>query len=327
MPTLPAQLNEFKSLQTPVIFPMEFQVIDIERTLTPILERAVCSGRLKRSKTSKDPDAYADYLDQLNKADKISGLEHDPGRRLAVINGWIRSSVVVFNRKGDKKNREGMDYVRPLTLGIYRSGLPTNQATSRKIDQWVYRVALDELHKRGIDSPTKALSKLFIDALGKGISFGIPIQDNPKYEGAQEIDINAMLAMSFLHGFPEPLRVGESGPEVVEVRKVRNIEEILFEPEAFRPIGQDVVNLLQLYGGTLSAIEVTDHLAALVAFRLFQAQLRVARVLRATIEKQSMEVVGRLRSTNPVEIYSDFTNGKDPHSEDLAKRCVQRDLN
>lgn len=326
MPTLPTQLNEFKSLQTPVIFPMEFQVIDIERTLTPILERAVCSGRLKRSKTSKDPDAYADYLDQLNKSDKISGLEHDPGRRLAVINGWIRSSVVVFNRKGDKKNREGMDYVRPLTLGIYRSGLPINQATSRKIDHWVYRVALDELQKRGIDSPTRALTKLFIDALGKGISFGSPILDHPKYEGAQEIDINAMLAMSFLQGFPEPVSGGKQ-PEVVEVDKVRNIEEILFEPEAFRSIGQDVVNLLQLYGGTLSAIEVTDHLAALVAIRLFQAQIRVARVLRATIEKQSMEVVGRLRSTNPVEIYSDFTNGKDPHSEDLAKRCVQRDLN
>jgi len=326
MPTLPTELNEFKSLQTPVIFPMEFQVIDIERTLTPILERAVRSGRLSRSKTSKDPDAYADYLDQLNKADKISGLEHDPGRRLAVINGWIRSSVVVFNRKGDKKNREGMDYVRPLTLGIYRSGLPINHATSRKIDQWVYRVALDELQKRGVDSPTRALTKLFIDALGEGISFGSPILDNPKYEGAQEIDINAMLAMSFLQGFPEPVRGGEQ-PEVVEVSKVRNIEGILFEPEAFRPIGQDVVNLLQLYGGTLSAIEVTDHLAALVALRLFQAQLRVARVLRATIEKQSMEVVGRLRSTNPVEIYSDFTNGKDPHSEDLAKRCVQRDLN
>ena len=326
MPTLPTQLNEFKSLQTPVIFPMEFQVIDVERTLTPILERAVRSGRLKRSKTSKNSDAYADYLDQLNKADKISGLEHDPGRRLAVINGWIRSSVVVFNRKGDKKNREGMDYVRPLTLGIYRSGLPINQATSRKIDQWVYRVALDEIQKRGVDSPTKALTKLFIDALGEGISFGSPILDNPKYEGAQEIDINAMLAMSFLQGFPEPVRGGEQ-PEVVEVSKVRNIEGILFEPEAFRPIGQDVVNLLHLYGGTLSAIEVTDHLAALVAIRLFQAQLRVARVLRATIEKQSMEVVGRLRSTNPVEIYSDFTNGKDPYSEDLAKRCVQRDLN
>jgi hypothetical protein len=326
MPTLPTQLNEFKSLQTPVIFPMEFQVIDVERTLTPILERAVRSGRLSRSKTSKNPDAYADYLDQLNKADKISGLEHDPGRRLAVINGWIRSSVVVFNRKGDKKTREGMDYIRPLTLGIYRSGLPINQATSRKIDQWVFRTALDELQKRAVDSPTRALMKLFIDALGKGISFGSPILDNPKYEGAEEIDINAMLAMSFLQGFPDPVR-GGTQPDVVEVDKVRDIEEILFEPKAFRPIGQDVVNLLELYGGTLSAIEVTDHLAALVAIRLFQSQLRVARVLRATIEKQSVEAVDRLRSINPVEIYSDFTNGKDPYSEDLAKRCVQRDLN
>jgi hypothetical protein len=327
MPTLPTQLNEFKSLQTPVIFPMEFQVIDVERTLTPILERAVRSGRLSKSKTDKNSDAYDVYLDQLNKADKIAGLEHDAGRRLAVINGWIRSSVVVFNRKGDKKNREGMDYIRPLTLGIYRSGLPVNQATSRKIDQWVYRTALDELQKRAVDSPTKALSKLFIDALGKGISFGIPISDNPKYEGAQEIDINAMLAMSFLQGFPEPISRGKGPDAVVDPGTIRNIDEILFEPEAFRPIGQDVVNLLQLYGETLSAIEVTDHLAALVAIRLFQAQLRVARVLRATIEKQSVEVVGRLRSTNPVEIYSDFTNGKDPHSEDLAKRCVQRDLN
>jgi hypothetical protein len=326
MPTLPAQLNEFKSLQTPEIFPMEFQVIDVERTLTPILERAVRSGRLSKSKTSKNSDAFDVYLEQLNKSDKISGLEQDADRRLAVIKGWIRSSVIVFNRKGDNKDSEGMDYVRPLTLGIYRSGLPINQATSRKIDQWVYRTALDELQKRAVDSPSKALTNLFIDALGKGLSFGIPISDNPKYEGAQEIDINAMLAMSFLQGFPEPISGGKQ-PEVVDAGKIRNIEGILFEPEAFKPIGQDVVNLLQLYGGTLSAIEITDHLAALVSVRLFQAQLRVARVLRATIEKQSVDVVDRLRSTNPVEIYSDFTNGKDPHSEDLAKRCVQRDLN
>jgi hypothetical protein len=328
MPSLPTQLNDFKSLQTPEIFPMEFQVIDVERTLTPVLERAVRSGRLSRSKTSKDPNAYTDYLDQLVKSDKISGLENDLDRRLAVLNGWIRSSLVVFNRKGDKKSREGMDYIRPLTLGIFRSGLPINQTTSRKIDQWVYRTTFDELQTRSKDNANQVLRSIFINALGKGINFGVNPTDNPKYDGLEEIDINAILAMSFLQGFPEPISGGEPRrPNIIDPRVIRNIEEILFEPEAFRPIGKDVVDLLQLYGETLSAIEITDHLAALIAFRLFQAPLRVARVLRATIE-QSTATAGKGSSgSNPVEIYSDFTNGKDAHSEALSKSCVQRDLN
>jgi hypothetical protein len=91
MPTLPPQLKDFKSLQTPEIFPMEFQVIDVERTLTPVLERAVRMGRVNKSKTSKEANAYAAYLDLLMSSDKIVGLEQQKDRRLAVLNGWLRS--------------------------------------------------------------------------------------------------------------------------------------------------------------------------------------------------------------------------------------------
>ena len=324
MPTLPPQLNDFKSLQTPDIFPMEFQVIDVERTLTPILERAVRSGRLNRSKTSKEPDAFASYLDQLTNSDKIVGLELKKERRLAVLNGWLRSSVVVFNRKGDDKKREGMDYIRPLTLGLFRSGLPITQTQSRKIDQWVYRTAIDEIEET--QGKHRALKALFINTLGTGIDFGLNLSDNPKYNGVEAMDLNAILAMYFLQGFPEPEK-GVAPRESDLLGTYRDIEEILFEPNAFRSIGKDVVELLQLYGETLSPIEITDHLAALISIRLFQAPLRVARALRSSVAQSTTELVGSAKNSNPVEIYSDFTNGKVTESELLAKNCVQRDLN
>jgi len=328
MPTLPQQLSDFKSLQTPEIFPMEFQVIDIERTLTPILERMVRSGRLNRSKTSNDPDAFSNYLEQLVASGKIIGLENEVDRKRAVLNGWLRSSVVVFNRKGDNKNRKGMDYVRPLTLGNFRSGLPIAQTQSRKIDQWVYRTTLDELQKRGIPNAHKSLRALVVNTLGKGIDFGSNPTDNPKFEGLENIDLNAIFAMSFLQGFPEPVSGGPpKRPNIIDTNDVHNIESILFEPGAFRPIGKDVVDLLELYGETLSAIEMTDHLAALIALRLFQAPLRVARALRSTIEQSKSGTNELSEGFNPCEMYSDFTNGKVSHSEILAKNSVQRDLN
>jgi hypothetical protein len=257
-------------------------------------------------------------------SDKIVGLEQQKDRRLAVLNGWLRSSVVVFNRKGDNKKREGMDYIRPLTLGIFRSGLPTAHTQSRKIDQWVYRTSIGQ-----IDEPQakqRALKMLFINTLGTGIDFGLNLGDNPKYDGIESMDLNAILAMYFLQGFPEPERSPATKDSEIAT-SVSDISEILFEPEAFRAIGKDVVELLQLYGNTLSAIETTDHLAALISLRLFQAPLRVARALRACVEQSTTELEEGINTTNPVEIYSDFTNGKVAESELLAKNCVQRDLN
>lgn len=324
MPTLPPQLKDFKSLQTPEIFPMEFQVIDVERTLTPVLERAVRMGRVNKSKTSKEADAYSAYLDLLMSSDKIVGLEQQKDRRLAVLNGWLRSSVVVFNRKGDNKKREGMDYIRPLTLGIFRSGLPIAHTQSRKIDQWVYRTSIGQIDES--QAKQRALKTLFINTLGAGIDFGLNLGDNPKYDGIESMDLNAILAMYFLQGFPEPDRSPATRDSEIAT-SVSDISEILFEPDAFHAIGKDVVELLQLYGNTLSAIEITDHLAALISLRLFQAPLRVARALRACVEQSSTELVEVKNTTNPVEIYSDFTNGKVAASELLAKNCVQRDLN
>jgi len=324
MPTLPPQLKDFKSLQTPEIFPMEFQVIDVERTLTPILERAVRMGRVNKSKTSKDTNAYTTYLDLLMSSDKIVGLEQQKERRLAVLNGWLRSSVVVFNRKGDNKKREGMDYIRPLTLGIFRSGLPITHTQSRKIDQWVYRTSIGQIDES--QAKQRALKMLFTNTLGTGIDFGLNLGDNPKYNGIESMDLNAILAMYFLQGFPEPDR--SPAPRDSDIAtSVGDIDQILFEPDAFRTIGKDVVELLQLYGNTLSAIEITDHLAALISLRLFQAPLRVARALRACVEQPTTELLDGTKTTNPVEIYSDFTNGKVAESELLAKNCVQRDLN
>jgi hypothetical protein len=115
-------------------------------------------------------------------------------------------------------------------------------------------------------------------------------------------------------------------------------------PGALVPLGRDLVGLFQVMAGHVgkgATWDVADSFSALrsvVAIRLFQIPLRTSRALRSAfrdtphsdlwqnpIDQQSNETL-RADWKNPLEIYCDFTDVANSPSEQLAKRCVSRDI-
>ena len=81
------------------------------------------------------------------------------------------------------------------------------------------------------------------------------------------------------------------------------------------------------YGGELTPLAFIDRFAALIALRLFQLPLRLARSVRHLIKsgEQSEDMVD-VTAGNPLELYCDFTTVRGSASDELARQAVQRDL-
>jgi hypothetical protein len=315
--------TDFKSLQFEELIPIEFNQVDIDRMISSIIELTVRQGRTMVSKTK--PEEYPRYLDSALRHPQIEGLENAKRRR--VLDGWLRSSIIKMGTKGEGRKGEAMDFIRPITVGVYRSGLPRLRARNRKADVLVYKSILAEGIRRGsqtgeIAGISKGIADLVRSTLGQGINTGISIIDLPAYDEVSNIDISALLTMRFLEGFEQQDRLGNTDVAA------RSLKEILGAvPGAMAPIGQDIFSLLTCYGKVLSAPELTEHMTALISLRLFQYPLRVALASANLIE--TGEISDEMRhpiNINPLSIYCDFTRNEKSASYELSKNSVQRDL-
>ena len=195
--SIPKTMKDLNSLQTEVVLPVELNDLDVDRMLTRILEMAVKRGRTAGSKT--DTKAYTNYLDTLLGHPELIGFEGDRGRD--VLDGWVRSSILVEERAGLKRDRVVMGYLRPLTIASYRSGLPKNSSRNRKADDLLYRSVSRVIESRGSSNPTKEIDELFSATFGSGVDVGVAPWADPRYDEAETVDIDTLLALRFLEGF------------------------------------------------------------------------------------------------------------------------------
>lgn len=309
---IPNEFTDFAGLGFEEVMPIEFNDIDLDRMWPHLLELLVRFGRIVKSKT--DPMEYDAYASALSSNTAIVGLA--PDRRREVLDGWTRASLVHMGRKSRRRDKFQIDYLRPVTAAVYRSGLPRLRR-DRRADVLVYSSCLTELSRRGTDQgATRVLREATIKALGVGIDFGQTAEDAPQYDGQSPVDVTARLSLLFMDGIPEPTGLGKR-----EDYPARTL------PGAMDPIGTDLLDCLSAYGGALPAVEITQHLLALMGIRLFQLPLRYARAFRALLEDGELVedcTVGL--GDNPLELYCDFTRVRGSESEALAKTCVQRDL-
>jgi hypothetical protein len=309
---------DYKSLQFADLVPVEFNQIDVDRMMTTIIEMALRQGRTMRSKT--ETEDFDRYLQILNESGNVGGLSSS--EREKILDGWLRSTVVKMGKVGNKRIKSQMDFIRPLTIGIYRAGLPRTLNRNRKADALVYSAILSEGLRRNEGKTAgvrKGISELVRNSLGKEINLGSGTLDLPEYDGVSPIDMSALLTMRFLAGFEEMTtlnqeRVTDEGSEGPT-------------PGAISGIGKDFFGLLEAYGSVLSAQETIEHIAALVSFRLFQFPLRVA------IATKNLLDTGKLNgdfndsdTVNPLSIYCDFTRSSGSASFELSKLSVQNDL-
>jgi hypothetical protein len=313
---------DFKSLQFENLIPIEFNQVDIDRMMTTIIELSIRQGRTMVSKTH--PDEYARYLDETLKSPMIDGLSR--AERHRVIDGWLRSTVVRMGTKTIHRVGESMDFIRPLTVGVYRSGLPKLRARNRKADVLAYKSLLAEGINRNKDREAKGVSKsiagLVKETLGHGINTGVSVIDIPTLDESVEIDISALLTMRFLGTFEEQRSLGPANAPSPDVDQLLGPV-----PSAIAPLGQDIFSLLTCYGETLSPPELTEHMTALVSLRLFQYPLRVALACSSLLKDGDVPTAMQAsRVDNPLGLFCDFTRSATSDSFALSRTSVQKDL-
>ena len=131
---------DYKSLQFPDLVPVEFNQIDVDRMMTTIIEMTLRQGRTMKSKT--ETQDFDRYLQNLVESTYVGGLNST--ERQKVLDGWLRSTVVKMGKMGRNRIVGQMDFIRPLTIGIYRAGLPRTLNRNRKADVLVYSAILSE---------------------------------------------------------------------------------------------------------------------------------------------------------------------------------------
>ncbi|WP_151084525.1 methylation-associated defense system protein MAD7 [Nocardioides cynanchi] len=310
---LPKNLRTFTFRELTVV---DTNDTDVERMLTQIFEMAIKQGRTATNLAAAKQ--YDEKRAALGRSNRLVGF--GDGRGQAVLDGWLRASVVEMGRAGLSRATEQMQYFRPTTVAVFRAGFPS-RSRHRGADLIVYRELLREaMARRPEDGEGKAktwIHERFKTAFGRGVDFSDPPKWGPSYDGAADLDITALLSLYFLEEFEEKT----ASPD-----KDLAIDSPV--PAATRPLGTDVLDYIQAYGDRAPALVMSQHLAAIIGLRLFQLPLRSALATRALIETEgelTADMAGPSAS-NPLEQYVDFTGDKGSQSDLLARECVQRDL-
>jgi hypothetical protein len=324
------------------------------------MELAMRMGYLTRPISHVTESTYENlFLEDLVQDHRISGLADDERRE--VLNGWIRATLIEPESSGMGRDQERrIPYIKPVTLGVIRAGLPRSTYKIHHADVWAYRLCIEELRLRGVSNNKSQLRETVHNSLGEGIEVSRQNfqSGEPMYDEKTDIDITALLAMRLLSRFTDARPGDEVNPNKPQeiwptstwnelVRKdskhisgltpkdppglrligpdpVSPIEQLIALPNAFVPLGRDLFDLLSNYGQSLSHSELTQHCIGLMALRLFQAPLRVGRGLK-TLESDEVQEPSSIEK-NPLEMYCDFTNGALKGSVELAKLCVRRDI-
>jgi hypothetical protein len=354
-PKIPKSFGKnWVSLDDPHFFPMTLLTIDVERVFVRFLELGVRYGLITRPMDETSVEEYEKlFLESLTDDLRIVGLTRSERRR--VLDGWLRSTVLKFESRGEgKKDGRRLAVPRPLHLGVIRSGLPSKtEYLIRYTDVWSYYTAVRALGSEQ-SYPAVFLDRLLRQTLGKGMKLSELEfhSDEPRYDEVTPIDVNSLVALRLLSRFtsarpddsPEvdqemwpdrpwvntrrymsKRRVGFPSAQVFDGGgNMQDLEQLVATPTAFEDIGRDLVEILSCYGH-LDGTELTQHCLALLSFRLFRAPLLAAPLVRALANGVSHDLeLGN--SVKGGEIYCDFSDGRDVESVKLAKRCVERDL-
>ena len=325
--------KKFASANYDFVLPVTLNETNIERMLIQVLERVVKQGKTSpphsNAKNSSVDLRFETLLETLSSNRHMKGFDSQIGK--SVLSGWLRTNVVEMIPLGKSRNDIQIDYLRPLTVAVYRSGFPRWRSRHRKTDQLVYRSMLSSWMANDNATPSALMAHLINSncSVFTGVDFtdAMHPHSNPEYNGRDLVDINSLLVLRYLEGIP--------GRDPVADKNVI-IDGLLVNPDrlplaspvptATTAVGDDLINFLTSYGQR-SAGEVIASMQCILAFRLFQMPIVTANVLAKLVDDPSFEVEkGSTSEENQLEMFFDFTNGAVEGAKELARHCVERDL-
>jgi len=223
-----------------------------------------------------------------------------------------------MGRVGLKKKDEQIQFVLPLTLLAYKTGFPAEIRRQRNVHLFLYRAMLDWLRRDDAKpSPVAAIGGLFTQAFGEGLQLGGAPTYDGTYDGTSALDVQTLLCLCFLDGFeavPASHREAASpfGPAL---------------PKIARRLAGDLLLYIVAYRGRLPVAALTRGLLALTNFDLFIYTMKLVYATTALVQQGTLPpAMTEQDAPTPPMLYVDFTGERGGASDNLARVCVERDL-
>jgi len=307
--TLPKALRTYQYRALTVFSMLD---TDTDRVLPHLFELCVKGGRSARSLTNARD--YATYRNRLLDSGFVVGFEGVDDQ--ALLDGWLRSCVVDMGTVGRSRTGQQMLAVAPLTLAAYRAGLPTRRERHRGIDEFVYRLLLAEIARRGSRTQRADLRELVARTVGQGLTIGPEPRWEPRLADAAQLDIGALLEFRFVEGF-----------EMSDAREIGELSPDSPLPGVSGDIGATLLAHVQIYGERLPTQALMSSFAALLAASVFSSSLRTDAAARELLRTGVLPAdMGDPAPASPLELYCDMTGDLGAESDGLSRRCVERDL-
>jgi hypothetical protein len=271
---------------------------DVEMLLPGLFHLVRTKGR--RVGKPIDPDLYGEYFARMTQHPRLKGFGSHFGR--SVLDRWVRTSVVKMGKRGRAHTGEKMTYLYPTTMLSYKAGLPKDITRLRGVHNFAYTVLLNTEK-----DPVK-LDRLFRAALGEGLSLDDSEKFDGRYDGTTDIDIEALLTICFLDGLPA------AGVSALP-SEIKSFPRLVKQSEYF---ARDVLDTLRCYQKELPTTQLTRFLLALINFHLFVYSMRL---MNWVIGVSSGNGAGQAP-----EFFLDCTGERGSFSDELARSCVERDL-
>jgi hypothetical protein len=318
-------LKHMNSIKNDSLMTILFDDTDLDRMFALLFERCVKKGEIGPARRQKEfsPGGELNLEDvlipQLSKHDALVGFDSERGRN--ILQNWVSTSVIQFTTVGKTKQGSQIDFMKFLTIGGYRAGLPKheNRSSVRQIDITFYRNLISYLGSLpGCEKPSEEIhEKVTSTSLAVGLDFEPMKQPwrEPEFNGKDQVDINTLLELRLLENF---------SPRVDRQRASSNkpkseTDNVLPFPFVLEELSRDFYEITGAFKGRSSS-ELLSMYKSVFALRLYKLPILLSKTLK---EFRS----GNFDVSPNHEMFFDFTNSKKSASYELAVKCVLEDVN
>ena len=206
----------------------------------------------------------------------------------------------------------------PNTILTYKTGFPSEIRRQRNAHVFLYQLLCGLPLGKSPAEVRNRLNGLFRGTFGRGVSIGPAPEFNGTYDGTQPIDLHTLLSICYLDGLkPTPT----------------SKQEVIAAPDPTLPVAasvvsSDIVHYLMAYKDRLPVPALTRGLMALLNFDLFTYTVKLIHAINMLVKSGSIPpaMQADCHTLTPPELYVDFTRDRGSVSDELARACVDRDL-